>query len=1260
MSVSFVRLVRAVAAVALAGGVVVGQPASVAAPAAVTAVATSASAATGPTATASPAPSARVDTVTLITGDQVQVRRDSDGRIQATLVPTAGATRTLARTVQHGDSVYVFPLDAESFVASGALDRELFNVSRLVDAAHVTDSVALPLIVTYGDEPTWRQLAQRTAPEPSRIIDRLPSIDGMAVRVSPESAQSFWRDLRPELARPAAQRNAGTAPTIWLDKVVTADLDKSVPQIGAPEAWDAGYDGTGAKVAVLDTGYDPTHPDLEGQVADTADFSGEGIVDRHGHGTHVAATVAGTGSGSDGLRVGVAPGADLLIGKVMDASGTGMESWLIEGMEWTVTHDADVVNMSLSTDATDGSDPVSQAVDQLSATSDTLFVATAGNTGPDRLTSRWPGNADSVLSVAAVDKSDAMAGFSSRGPRPNDYAVKPDIAAPGVDIVAARAAGTSMDRPVDDLYTMASGTSMAAPHVAGAAAILAGQHPAWDGERIKAALMSTSLDLGESVYATGAGRVDVARAVTQPVSALDGSISFGRFPYSEQPVETASRTVTYVNDSDSPIQLDLTLDVADDGGDPAPGGVFTLDTSTVTVPADGTASVQVTLDPNVGTRQLYGGQLEAVADGVRIHTAVGAYLEPEMVDLVIDGVSQDGQAARGSSSVDVWNLDTDAWLSGGFGGKGGPGPAQFRVPVGTYSISAFLWNMDETGRFGREVALVAKPEITIDGDTHLVLDATGARRSDPITPRPTEHRELTLGYYRSSEDESFSVHYLMDRYVPTVYLGRTDPVSRGEMEVSEHWELYAAEFAMSRAGQPVATEYAIGSARVDGSKRWGLIDVGQARPSDLAGLDLRGKLALVENADDMSVSDAARAVAAAGAAAALVYYNQPGFFLDNVDGDVAIPTFTAEQAVGVDLRGRLSDGDRVSITVDGTPVSPYAYDLFPYWNGSVPATIDRRVEHDELARFEERYHGMGTQQEGAEIRFPFRPYDTFAIRQAIDMPMPSTRTEWVTPGEITWQLLVWAQADLNASALIDTRREFEIRNYGREDWFAPVVAPGVPVDNDHYGEFGMPGYRDGDTMTILIRGAVDSRQHYSERLDGAARFYRNGVLIAEGSGIAGSLPASPGPARYRLELDTDRDAPWWRLSTRTRSAWEFGSERPATGKRELLGLLQVDYDVPTNLMGRIAEGRPATIGLAVHRQGSASVLRDASLRLWVSYDEGTSWRVSAVQRRPGGEFRATVTPPKASESVSLRVHAADSVGNALEQDVIRAVGVQSR
>ncbi|MFF1834311.1 S8 family serine peptidase [Streptomyces sp. NPDC058231] len=182
-----------------------------------------------------------------------------------------------------------------------------------------------------------------------------------------------------------------------------------------PTAWAAGYDGTGTKVAILDTGIDATHADLSDRIAEARNFSDSAdTVDRFGHGTHVASIIAGSGAASGGKYKGVAPGAKLLIGKVLGDTGSGTDSSVLAGMEWAAHSGAKVVSMSLgANNYTDDTDPLGQAVNRLTAETGTLFVIAAGNAGPDPSTIGSPGSADAALTVAAVDGQDRIAAGNS-------------------------------------------------------------------------------------------------------------------------------------------------------------------------------------------------------------------------------------------------------------------------------------------------------------------------------------------------------------------------------------------------------------------------------------------------------------------------------------------------------------------------------------------------------------------------------------------------------------------------------------------------------------------------------------------------------------------------------------------------------------------------------------------------------------------------------------------------------------------------------
>lgn len=195
---------------------------------------------------------------------------------------------------------------------------------------------SLPLIVTYTDAAT-RARTQAVPSGADRTLT-LSSIQGAALSASRSKAATFWKSLTGK-AGAANGRSAGAKPElrsgiakVWLDGKVKAALADTTAQIGAPQVWSGGDTGQGVDVAVLDTGVDTQHPDLSGQLAASTSFVPDRSVEDHnGHGTHVASTIAGSGAASDGKEKGVAPGARLHVGKVLDDDGSGQDSWVLAG-----------------------------------------------------------------------------------------------------------------------------------------------------------------------------------------------------------------------------------------------------------------------------------------------------------------------------------------------------------------------------------------------------------------------------------------------------------------------------------------------------------------------------------------------------------------------------------------------------------------------------------------------------------------------------------------------------------------------------------------------------------------------------------------------------------------------------------------------------------------------------------------------------------------------------------------------------------------
>ncbi|MCR3750306.1 Serine protease, subtilisin family [Lentzea californiensis] len=620
-------------------------------------------------------------TVTLITGDLVHV---SNGKVQAHAAKGREGVRFHHYTDDRGD-LHVIPLDAQPQITAGTLDRRLFDVSLLArsgydDAGRDT----IPLIVQGG-------AALRSADAKS-----LPSIGAYAVKADKKGG--FW----------SAARTTGAA-KVWLDGKITASLDRSAAQIGAPQAWQQGFTGSGATVAVLDTGIDTTHPDLQGAVVEEKNFTPAATTDdKFGHGTHVASTITG-----DGRYKGIAPDARLFNGKVLDDNGGGSESGVIEGMEWAASK-ADVVNMSLGTNApSDGTDLVSQAVNRLTAEHGALFVVSAGNSGGPVAS---PAAADAALTVGAVDRTDKLADFSSRGPRVGDGAIKPDITAPGVDIVAAKAKNGVIGTPVGEGHVSLSGTSMAAPHVAGAAAILAAKNPAWSAQDIKTTLMNSAKPYADSgVFDQGAGRVDVARAVTTSPVATPASVGFGTALWPHDDDQPITKKITYRNTGTEPLTLDLT--VAEQK--PAADGLFSVSPAKLTVPAGGTAEAVVTADTRVAVPDgVYGAAIVA-SNGVRV--PIGVHKEPESYELTLNYIGHDGKPA------DAWRYlllgyDRRTFVEG----AAPTGTAKIRVPKGKYLVSTFFDTPSGDPAVRNKLTVAYEPSVEITATKTLTFDARTA------------------------------------------------------------------------------------------------------------------------------------------------------------------------------------------------------------------------------------------------------------------------------------------------------------------------------------------------------------------------------------------------------------------------------------------------------------------------------------------------------------------------------------------------------
>ncbi|MEV0811054.1 S8 family serine peptidase [Micromonospora sp. NPDC050200] len=1192
----------------------------------------------------SPAASTGDSIVTLVTGDRVTTRGTGIGLQVLDVEPGPNREDVSFTRVRLNDHELVIPSDTADLYGADRIDRRLLDVTALTTMGLGDRSRAdIPLLLRAAPD-----IATRAG-----LIDvtDLSRVGLTAGTVAKQNAATAWSQLR-------AAAESGDLAQLRLDGTVKATLDESVPRSGAPKAWKRGLTGAGVTVAVLDTGYDMEHPDLHGLVVGSKDFVNEGTVDdKNGHGTHVSSTIAGTGAASGDRYTGMAPGVKLLEGKVLNKFGSGSESGIIQGMVWAVEQDADIVNMSLGASVPDaGRDSLSQVLNALSASSDTLFVVAAGNDGaPETVGS--PGAADAALTVGSVTKTGARSPFSSQGPRSYDLAIKPDITAPGSDIVAARAAGTYPASAVDTYYSRLSGTSMATPHVAGAAALLAQKHPDWDGEHLKAALVGAADgNIDVSPFAQGAGELDVDEATATDVVATTDRPATATLPAAAP----STWTFGYRNVSNHPLTLSLSVSLRDsDTGSAAPAGLVTLPSASLRLAPGEAGTATATVAASMTRPGKYAGWVVATAPGgMEVRTPVAVVVAPPMHNVTLVRPTPRATANLAFLYTVIQNEQTGyTWFN-----ITNATPSVVSLPEGSYRVYGHTYETD-LGSNGKVLATRSThfaQHIVVDKDVRFSPDLSHAA---PVRMGLTGTvARLASGSVGVLSRLPMGVQGLV---APTmnemhqVYAAPSGPIPGVEF-LNEGG--YFEPFVTARSGAD--TEWALTSTA---SQPWvgrltaRVVDVGAATDAEIARAGVSGAIALATF--PTSVPFATRglrvtALANAGAKAVVL--------ADQYATSTALPVFVLASQQVPAFAAAVATG---SLTLDlvGTDTPREAAFVVQRVQGEVPAGADFRQDASQLAASPTTLPALGVTRYGNTI-MSAADLDGLLIGDRAVVRVPSTVRILRTPG-LAWTTSIrhytfegegggsvplgWMDSEPTTYAAGSVTPEsylggpfnpsLSIRSNP-----APDALPYVYRTEDEELRFGLPmfsdsaGHRTGNT-TVTDTGDVTLT-------DDA------GVTIAASDAV-GRLTAeglSPREAWYRLTSHAKRTFTKWPLGTDVTSTWRFRSGHVAQGY-ETLPLIDLTYQLAYDGQQSVAAGQAVQLSLTAGHQVGARARATHVQGVEYSTDGGKTWSPASAQ--VDGASAVATLPGVAAGNVSLRTTAVDDQGGSLVEIIMDAYRV---
>lgn len=497
--------------------------------------------------------------------------------------------------------------------------------------------------------------------EDYKLISHYDIIPGSYIEVNPIELLSKGRDLAEiKEVKHIYKSETFENPYIIDNDLQISDLNENnfpnwwLPAVGAESL---AYDGSGVKVAIVDTGiYDHPALNIVANQNFVSDESSLNYNDDVGHGTHVAGIIGGNGMGSDGKYRGMAPGVSLINARAGNASGLE-EGDIISAIDWSSKPiglggaGADIVSMSFGGGYPYISDLITQAISSAQETYGIIFVASAGNEGTGYFTGSTPASGTDVISVGASDSANELASFSSWGPT-FGYIGYPDVVAPGVNIISTEAAnsiiskeerfiGNFFDFAGDADYIPLSGTSMAAPMVSGALAILKDAYPNLTPETARIALLKGANRLSneedDEIVKSGAGLINVSASLdylssispdyNDTAKVFPNNLPVEPFDLLKFPGDHQKFNLTVISGQSNTFDIEVPNDI--------PGVTIKLDNYSINFPDSGVGFIELDIEINKnaipGPRQI---QLNLTASG-EIYDMIDISLEIELPEYSI-------------------------------------------------------------------------------------------------------------------------------------------------------------------------------------------------------------------------------------------------------------------------------------------------------------------------------------------------------------------------------------------------------------------------------------------------------------------------------------------------------------------------------------------------------------------------------------------------------------------------------------------------